>query len=300
MSHKISNLWLNLSASLFSNVDDRFIDEFREPGGPNSRLAAWDPFDPTMRYYKLILFDAAMRWPDHAYDLYRQVGNTNVGNPVSVRVKGLHINLDYLFSINEYMFLESAMDTQGVNSIIEIGAGFGRTCHTLLELLPALRSYTIVDLPELLNLSTRYLARVVPDHMDKITFIDATVEKDWLNISSDLSINIDSFQEMPPETIEKYIASVISGSNTFYIKNPIGKYLPKNVGHIEATGSNIMDVFELGHCRNIIDIFDDEELSNAREAFVSAYMPSSEWRAVAQAPMDIVPYYQNVLYKQNR
>ena len=296
MNHKISNLWANLSESLFSQIDDKFIDNFRQPGGVNSRLAAWDPFDPTMRYYKLILFNAAMRWTDDAYLLYRKLGNTNVGNPVTVRSKGLDINLDYLFTINEYMFLKSNMNIQSINSIIEIGAGFGRTCHALLKLLPNLTSYTIIDLPELLNLRAGVLARVVPDHMQKISFINATVETDWQNISADLVINIDSFQEMLPETIKQYFDNVINRSSNFYINNPIGKYLPESVGITNPNKIDIMDVFQLGYCRNVIDIFDETQLNRARDNFVQSYMPGSEWQAVAQSPMEIVPYYHNVLY----
>ena len=46
-----SELWTNITSSLFSKIDDVFIGTFRAPGGANSRLAAWDPLDKSMRYY---------------------------------------------------------------------------------------------------------------------------------------------------------------------------------------------------------------------------------------------------------
>ncbi len=298
MSHKISDLWNSLSDELFARVDDDFVDNFRTPGGANNRLAAWDPFDATMRYYKFILFEAARHRPESFYDLYRRLGDTSVGNPVSVKVKSLDINLDYLFSVDEFLFLDSAMDTRSVDTVIEIGAGFGRTCHALTRLLPHLDSYTIIDLPQLLKLSRAVLTRTVPDQMNKISFVDATDENAWRGIESDLVINIDSFQEIPPETIDKYYESVIRNAGAFYIKNPIGKYTPDSVGVGTAAGNpaRLQDVFSLGYCRDVIDIFDEDALLPARAAFVSAYAPGDDWRAAAQAPMELVPYYHNTLY----
>lgn len=296
MSHKISNLWTTLSDELFADVDDAFVDHFREPGGANCRLAAWDPFDTTMRYYKFILFEAARHRPESFYDYYRRLGDTHIGNPISVRVKNLDINLDYLFSIDEYLFLDSAMDTRTLDSIIEIGAGFGRTCHALTRLLPRVTSYTIVDLPQLLVLSRALLTRAVPDQLHKITFVDAMDAKAWQGLSADLVINIDSFQEIPPEAIDAYYAGIIRNARAFYTKNPIGKYAPEAVGVSMREPERLQDVFQLGYCRDIIDIFDEDALTPAREAFIAAYLPGPDWRTAAQAPMELVPYYQNALF----
>jgi putative sugar O-methyltransferase len=297
LSHKISELWNSLSDELFAQVDDDFVDSFRMPGGANNRLAAWDPFDATMRYYKFILFEAARHRPESFYDLYRRLGDTNVGNPVSVKVKNLNINLDYLFSVDEFLFLDSAMDTRSIDNVIEIGAGFGRTCHALTRLLPRLNSYTIIDLPQLLKLSRAVLTRTVPDQIDKISFVDATDEDAWRGMESDLIINIDSFQEIPPQTIDNYYEHIIRNARAFYVKNPIGKYAPESVGAgTPQDPARLQDVFSLGYCRDVIDIFDEDALLPARAEFVAAYAPGPDWRTAAQAPMELVPYYHNTLY----
>ena len=134
MTPETSALWKSLSRSLFVDIDDAFVARFRQPGGANSRLGSWDPRDPTMRYFKFMLYTAAERQPDRFFSLYRALGKVNVGSPVSVTVRSCAINIDYLQSIEEFMFLESAIDIAAVRSVIEIGAGFGRTCHTLLAL----------------------------------------------------------------------------------------------------------------------------------------------------------------------
>jgi hypothetical protein len=102
-----SELWKSLSHTLFANVDDAFTAGFRRPGGANSRLGAWDPFDPTMRYFKFILQMAAERQPDRFFLLYRALGKVDIGAPVSVKVRSCAINIDYLLSVQEYLFLES-------------------------------------------------------------------------------------------------------------------------------------------------------------------------------------------------
>lgn len=297
MSLEVSNLWKSLCANQFAKADNEFLENFRRPGGPNSRLASWDPAENTMRYFKFMLYTAAERQPDRFFALYRALGEVDIGRPVSVTVRSCEINVDYFLSLDEFLFLESAIDFSAVHSVVEIGAGFGRTCHAVLALAaPSIEQYTIVDLPQILELSKRALPKLLPTKYRKIRFVDATNDDELADLKADLAINIDSFQEMPPPTIDSYMKRVISKCRLFYGKNPIGKYDPGSLG-IEADPANLQDVFSLGYSRDIIDIFNDDALTAARPRYVEAYRPASNWRVVAERPMQLFPYYHHVIYR---
>lgn len=293
---EVSKLWKSLSHSLFSKLDDEFIASFRRPGGANNRLGSWDPFDKTMRYFKFMIFTAAERQPARFFDLYRALGPVDIGEPVFVTVRSCKINIDYLFALEEFMFLEQEFDLGAVRSVVEIGSGFGRTCHTLLALSDRIERYTIVDLAEVLELSRRVLVKAVPDQFHKIQFIDAADTDAWNQISADLAINIDSFQEMPPATIAAYMDGLISRCRHFYVKNPVGKYDPASIG-ITIDAAKFNDVFSLGLCHDIVDIFDDVALAQARKDYLAAYRPGPSWQLVADKPMSMFPYLQHALYR---
>jgi putative sugar O-methyltransferase len=300
MTVEISNLWKSLCEDVFADTGDDFLETFRRPGGANSRLAAWDPLDKTMRYYKFLLYTAAARQPERFFTLYRALGDVSLGQPVSVSLRGLAINLDHLFAVDEAMFLEQARDAGPVRSIVEIGAGFGRTCHAMMALSPLgpVEEYVIVDLPQVLALSQGALARLIPQHFHKVRFVDATKESEWRGLTCDLAINIDSFQEMPPATIDSYRRDLIAHCRLFYVKNPIGKYDPTSVGITATNARALQDVFSLGYCRDVIDIFNDVALEKARPAYLDAYRPGADWQVVADRPLDLFPYYHHTLYRR--
>jgi len=300
MGLEVSNLWKSLCADVFANTDDAFIEAFRRPGGANNRLAAWDPLDNTMRYFKFLLYAAAARQPERFFALYRALGNVDLGQPVSVTLHSCAINIDYFFAVDEMMFLEQASDAKPIRSVVEIGAGFGRTCHAMMALAPLgqIEEYVIVDLPQVLSLSRRALARLIPQQYGKVRFIDATQVDEWRGLRCDLAINIDSFQEMPPATIDAYMAGVVSQCQFFYVKNPIAKYDPVSAGVTVTDPRLLEDVFSLGYCRDVIDIFDDVALGKARPTYLDAYRPAENWRLIADRPLETFPYYHHALYRR--
>lgn len=290
-----SRLWDSLSSTLFSKIDDDFVSSFRRPGGANGRLASWDPYDRTMRYYKFLLFGAAQRQPEEFFHLYKRLGSVDIGNPVSVTARGCKINIDYLFSVEEFLFLAGNMDVASLRSVVEVGAGFGRTCQALLALLPSIERYTIVDLKNMIELSRRVLQKALPAQFHKVMFLDADNVEQWNGLKADLAINIDSFQEMPPATIDGYMKGIVGGCRHFYTKNPIGKYRPETIGLV-AEAAVFQDVFSLGYCRDLIDIFDDEDLEAARSAYVKAYRPP-RGILLADRPVDLFHYLHHALYQ---
>lgn len=300
---EISNLWKDL-VSKFQNIDDHFLNSFRMPGNSNNRLAAWDPFDPTMRFFKFLLLNECGRKPDSFFIKYNKLGNVNLGNPVFITVDRekskilSEINIDHFFSVEEYEFLEANLPLRVCQNILEIGAGFGRTCQGLIKLSGTVKSYTVVDLPEMLLFSSSYLKKVLSnDEFEKVTFISP--ENIHLVENIDLIINIDSFQEMPRQTVKFYMDNLVSNAKYFYSKNPIGKYTPESIGIKLGNPNQIREVLTLGLSTQIIDIFNEKELRLARRQHIEAYQPSKSFVLVNECPMEIFPYYHNVLYKNN-
>lgn len=292
-----SKLWREITKDYFSgnNISEHTLDNFREVGELNSRLAAWDPMEKSSRYFKSALYSAVKNKPELFFKTYRKVENTRVGNPLDICVNETKINIDYFFSVEEILFLQDNLNISKINSIVEIGAGFGRTCHTLLTLYPNIRKYVIVDLPEVLNLSRIYLKRVLPNQFNLIEFIDCTTYGGGIN--SDLVINIDSFQEMERGTIDYYFQSIIMNSKYFFCKQPVGKYNPEIVGLVKIKRDILSDVYKLGYCNDVIDIFDSSAIANAAEIYRNKYLPKGNWFIVNFANCSIFDYYQMVLFK---
>ena len=299
---KISKLWGSLAKEKFSAIDELFLSNFRQTGNANNRLAAWDPFDKTMRYFKFLFFHQIQAKDSKFFSDYENIGITSVGNPVTLTSpSGDEINLDHFFTIEEYTFLNGNMDISQLNHVVEVGAGFGRTAQGLIKLVTSIDKYTIIDLPEILELSNLYLKVVLSkDEYKKVQFVNALKfhgKQEELN-NIDLVINIDSFQEMPEETIRYYFDKVIKNARFFYSKNAVGKYKPELIGITEYDEEQLHDVFSLGLSTDIIDIFNEHELILARKKHAEQYSPSEQFLLVAQEPLGIFPYYLNLLYEQ--
>ncbi|HEV2642677.1 MAG TPA: putative sugar O-methyltransferase [Candidatus Elarobacter sp.] len=292
-----SELWNSLTQTLFSSVDDEFVSKFRRPGGANNRLGVWDAYDSTMRYFKFLLYSEAARESDRFFELYRALQNVDLGLPVSVRMRSCDINIDYLLSVQEYLFVDAAVDMGEVSSVIEIGAGFGRTCHALLSFRKSIERYTIVDLPAMIELSRRFLARAIPGEFHKVSFVPVDEASRWDGLVADMAINIDSFQEMPPATIDGYMRGLVGNCRLFYVKNPVAKYDPECIGVQVEDKARFKDVFSLGRCTKVVDIFDDEQLRLCRREYLEAYRPGPTWELVTEAPLDIFPYYHHAIYR---
>lgn len=300
---KTSKLWDSLAKDKFANIDESFLANFREPGNANNRLAAWDPFDRSMRYFKFLLFHQIQAKDSSFFSNYAKIGLTSLGNPTTLNApSGEAINLDHFFFIEEFTFLNANLNFDKIDNVVEIGAGFGRTAQALIKLVGNIKRYTIIDIPEVLSLSHSYLEKVFSkDEFAKLDFVNALLlPKDIHDLQSvDLVINIDSFQEMPKETIRFYFERIVSKARFFYSKNAIGKYRPESVGLYDVNEQQLLDVFSLGLSTDVIDIFSERELVRARQKHVEQYRPSKQYTIIAQEPLGIFPYYQNVLYERS-
>lgn len=296
-----SKLWDKLTRDEFGTIDDAFLSTFRAPSSAN-KFVAWDPFERSTRYIQFLLFTVASRKSESFFDAYRRLARSDFGNPLAVRVAGCAVNADYLAAVEEWEFASARGGLAGARSVVEIGAGFGRTCHAVLSLTPSIESYTIVDLAPMLRLSSAYLAKVCPDLFPKVRFVasDDFASQEAIP-APDLAINIDSFQEMPPSVIDGYMQRIIARATRFYSKNAVGKYRPETVGLPALRPDQLLDVFELGYCRKVLDVFDDEQLRGATAECLDLYRPKvgGSWSLVGHEPMGLFPYFIHALYSKS-
>jgi putative sugar O-methyltransferase len=127
-------------------------------------------------------------------------------------------SLNYL---NGLSFLKQHVDTSNIQTVLEIGGGFG----TLGEILAQSNiSYINVDIPPTVAVSSYYLSNTiksnlvnyldtrnhnqieVPKHGDQLVL--CTWQLPLLNGAIDLFVNFISFQEMEPSVVKNYLKHV--------------------------------------------------------------------------------------------
>lgn len=289
-----SKLWKEIRDALLSEAMP--LDNFRAPGGLNSRLASWEPSEKSLRWYKSFLLLAVNTSPKSHLEIYSHLESTSLGNPIEVNDRdGVPYNLDYLLTCQEIFFLKSKLTGSVViENVCEIGAGFGRTCHGVLMNFPEVMDYTIIDLPEMLELQSRYLSEVLtPELYNKIRFqsFDSYDKRSY-----DLVIQIDAFQEMDAAVIDAYFHSLIDFASNVFIKNPLGKYNPESAGLNLPFGTYIP--LDLGRSRAMLDIWHMDEVSSQIDSHNANYLPASH--RLAHWELDrLFPHFVLQLYVQD-
>jgi len=280
------------------------LESFRRPGGPNSRLAHWDPSERSLRWFKSYLQVAAQGISARERELLDGISKADIGDPVLVTVVAqvggaadIEVNLDYLYAAEEVAFIEDAMGLGDVSSVCELGAGFGRTAHTILSTMPSVQVYSIIDLEETMALSSAYLRAVLSDELwAKVHFVNAADHASYPT-DCDLFIQIDGFQEMDQETIDWYFQSLVDKSRAFYCCNPVGKYEPHVAGVEGVNPEGLEAALKLGRSRSVVDPWNEASLRAVRPEHVRAYCPTG-WHAVKASPSRLRAYYHHVLYQR--
>ena len=296
-----SKLWKNILSKKSDLFSEHNIDSFRTIDNINSRLASWDPKESSTRYYKTLLLNFAMsldktagRIGTNLDDLLSEISNQNLGSPVTINFNGLDVSLDYLLCVEEYLFINSKINN--VTSVLEIGAGFGRTCHFILSVCSKIKNYTICDLPETLNLSKYYLKKVLDEQTyKKIQFLK---NSDIGNCTkADLSININSFQEMESSVIINYLEHIAKISQLFFTKNPTGKYTPESIDRPPTNKDEYNYAMSLGLCTELIDLFNPASLENAAINYNKLYKPKN-FKLLKDEPSQLWRHYHSALYEK--
>ena len=265
----------------------------------NRFIAVWNPATSGLRYAKTALYLAATQLTARQIEILRAVGPRRLsGGALEVTVAGERINFDYLSVALEVDFMRPLLET--ATSVMEIGAGYGRTCHGVLKAFPNVRRYVIVDLAPCLALSRAYLRRVLTDaELARVEFRANDDIAGWV-ADMDLAINIDSMAGMDEPVIRNYFAIVDGMASGFYCKNPVGKYDPSVVG-VEAVDSPaVAQALKTGLMREVVDIFDADQVAAKADEFVAAYRPSDAWRVLAHSPAPPWSFYHQALYRRGR
>ncbi len=140
-----------------------------------------------------------------------------LGSPLPVFLGGRLISQDLANTSLELATLRRALGARRPRSVLEIGAGYGRTAFALLHLYPE-ASYTIVDIPPALDISRWYLGSLFPGR--RLAFVHADDSESLRDGSFDLAVSISSLQEMLPAEIERYLRLVdrTTSPGTVYLK----------------------------------------------------------------------------------
>lgn len=117
------------------------------------------------------------------------------------------VSRDLLDSVNEIYFLDRqwGLLSREDFTVLDVGAGYGRLAHRMVEACPGLRRYLCVDaIAESTFLSRQYLRFRGVD--DKAVVLDLDDMQEALTVARpDLAVNIHSFSEMPLSAITAWI-----------------------------------------------------------------------------------------------
>jgi hypothetical protein len=226
-----------------------------------------------------------------------KIEKKETGEPYSIRFNNESVCLDYLQAIFEIIFIEDTFDFQGA-SVIEIGAGYGRTCHAILSNYD-IGQYTIIELKNALEVARRYLQIVLDEKkFKKITFLDIDHFDTIKSQKYDLCINIDSFSEMDEDTVRLYLKFINEQCGNFFVKNPVGKYMDKSLDTHSEGNEVVKMALATGLLRDIIDIHDNRAVERQSQKFINAYCPSSKWECVKQGWAKPWSFYWQALYRK--
>ena len=142
--------------------------------------------------------------------------NDNIGSPYtySFNVDSLKVLADpntfaYIMQLQELFVEFGELFRDGIiRSVCEIGVGYGGLCRLIFEYF-GVDSYVLVDLPEVLELSKKYLSNYIP--INNVYGVDGT--KDFKPIQVDLLISNYAFSELGREAQEKYMKNVVLNAN---------------------------------------------------------------------------------------
>lgn len=292
-----SPLWTYINQTRITQETSRDLSNFKS-GEANFKLALWNPGTNGVRYLKALIYNLCASLSTENWNKLSRIHNREVGNPIAVRYNGELVCMDYLQSVYELEFIEKNIDLDGL-SVLEIGAGYGRTCHAIMS-NHEVTAYYIIDLENSLNIASEYL-RVVLDQQQfkKLHFVsNEDVDEKLKTTAFDLGINIDSFAEMSEETVRNYFAFINQQCHYFFVKNPVGKYMDKSLDD-HSQGKKVTDLaLSTGLLREIIDIHDNQAVETHAELFVSTYKPNKNWKCLANGWAIPWSYYWQAFYQK--
>jgi putative sugar O-methyltransferase len=182
--------------------------------------AAWHAVPWTRRERWLYIFAVRLLWQyARRHDELRVLSlpEPRLGDPLPVRWNGRLISQDLANSALEANAMARALDGSDPRSIVEVGAGYGRTAYALLTLFPQ-ATYTIVDIEPALTISRWYLTSLFPS--ERLRFLAPEEARQLREGSADLVVSVSSLHEMRPDQLEGYLElfDSIAAGGVVYLK----------------------------------------------------------------------------------
>jgi hypothetical protein len=103
-------------------------------------------------------------------------------------------------------------------------------------------------------------------------------------------------QEMDQKVALDYLSLINEKGNYFYSRNAVCKYKPSVIGLLGYDKEEFENAITVGLCQNVVDIFNSEDLQNARNKYMGKYKPSINWKLIKQEISLPWAYYHHVLY----
>ncbi|AWW37581.1 methyltransferase [Streptomyces sp. AS58] len=293
---QVNELWKYIGEN---EVNEELIGDLADfkTSQVNYRLTYFDVRTNGVRYLKTLIYNLAGQLSADNWDRLRRISGRDLGRPYAVTYDGESVDLDYLRAVSDLEFIEKNVDLDG-GRVLEIGAGYGRTCHTLMS-NKDIAAYTIIDLPTTMALSRKYLRAVLPDEeFKKITFIPIDeIEASLGDAEFDLCINIDSLAEMDVKTVRYYLSLIAERGRNFYTNNPVGKYMDKSLDDHARGEAAIARALDAGLLTDVIDVHDNRAVREQARKFVVAYRPHESWSCVADEWAAPFTWYWQALYQ---
>lgn len=291
-----SALWEHYNTTKLTDESD--LTDFKS-SEINFKLALWDPRPNGVRYLKALIHTLCSGLGPENWERLRRIPRRDVGSPITVVYDGEDVCLDYLMAVHELEFISGHTSLDGA-TIVEIGAGYGRTCHAILS-NHDVAAYHVIDLSPSLRLCRAYLGAVLDEStLARVRFhgVDEA-ESLFGETSFDLCLNIDSFAEMDADTVRAYLDLVEARCGHLYVNNPVGKYLdPTLDGH--SQGQELVSLaLSTGVLRDVVDIHDNRAVAARAPVFVDAYRPGGRWTCVADGKSTPWTYYWQALYRND-
>ncbi len=151
-----------------------------------------------------------------------------LGQPLPITWRGRLISQDLANTALEAAAIGRVLAGRTPKSILEVGAGYGRTAYALMSLFPE-TTYTIVDIEPAISISRWYLSELFPP--ERLRFLSPDEAGGLPDGSIDLALTISSLQEMTPAQVAEYLEMFdrVARGGVIYIKqwrtwrNPVDK-----------------------------------------------------------------------------
>lgn len=256
----------------------------------------WDPNDRPLYYFKTYLYNAYNNLDSSTKKIFLKNYHTIYKKKYSLYLSNHFIDFDFIQSSYEYEFLKKEL--KKCKNILEIGAGYGRTCCFILKYFKNINNYTIIDFREVYNkYAKKYLNKnLKKSELKKISFFSPNNYKFSDNNKFDLAINIDSLQEMDLTNINKYLDLISLNAKMFYSCNALIKYRPEDFGIKKNKIINHSKALQSGKNKIVANVFNDKEFNKKIiNKGLNNYIPK-DFKIKYYSINKLIPFYADCIY----